>query len=203
MRAVSDVADQMTTRRSKFVTPIVCGFATFALLLMSLGRCDFGMTPQDADVLTEEHVHSLDGTAWILVSLNGHRLIKGSQITLCFSNGFIRGSGGCNAYRPLITGTGVNEQRHTYTATVAGPPSAEGYLSGSLGIPAFIHTDRDCPSPSGVMRQEGVYFETLRDADRYRIVDDVLEIDNAEGETMLTFVREDPICTDTPRMEDR
>jgi heat shock protein HslJ len=203
MREVSDVADPMTIRRSKFVTPIVCGFATFALLLLSLGRCDLVMTPQDADVSTGEPVHSLDGTAWMLVSLNGHRLIKGSQITLCFSDGFIRGYGGCNAYRPLVTGTGIDRQMHTYTATVAGPPSAEGYLSGSLGIPLFIHTDKDCPSPSGVMRQESVYFETLRDADRYRIVDDLLEIDNAKGETMLMFVREDSICTDTPRMEDQ
>jgi hypothetical protein len=53
------------------------------------------------------------------------------------------------------------------------------------------------------MRQEGVYFETLRNADRYRIVDDVLEIENAAGETVLIFVREDLICTDTPKMEDQ
>ena len=60
-----------------------------------------------------------------------------------------------------------------------------------MTIPNFIITDKDCPSPESVMQQERTYVEALRNAAAYRIIEDRLEIDNAAGETILVFVREE------------
>jgi len=40
----------------------------------------------------------LDGTEWVLTSLNGSSLVKGSNITLNFAEGWVNGFAGCNSY---------------------------------------------------------------------------------------------------------
>jgi heat shock protein HslJ len=134
-----------------------------------------------------EPVTPLDGTSWRLVSLNGHDLVEDTHITLRFADGFIQGFAGCNAYRPLIIGP--NDETHQYQATRDDSPTADAVQSGSLTIPNFIITDKDCPSPEGVMEQERAYVETLRNAAAYRVIEDRLEIENAAGETILVFDR--------------
>jgi heat shock protein HslJ len=119
----------------------------------------------------------LDGTAWTLVALNGDAPIGNTNITLSFSGGFVNGFAGCNAYRSLIVGS--DEDKYKYTATE----------EGALTIPEFVITEKDCPSPEGVMQQEQAYVEALRDAATYRITADRLEIDNAAGETTLILIR--------------
>jgi len=136
-----------------------------------------------------EPVAPLDGTSWRLVSLNGHDLIEDTRITLRFADGFVQGFAGCNAYRPLIIGS--DDETHQYRATRDDSPAADAAQSGSLTIPSFIITEKDCPSPGGVMEQERTYVEALRNAAAYRVIEDRLEIDNIEGETILVFVRED------------
>jgi heat shock protein HslJ len=121
--------------------------------------------------------------------LNGHDLIEDTRITLRFADGFVQGFAGCNAYRRLIIGS--DDETHQYRATRDDSPTADAAQSGSLKIPKFIITDKDCPSPEGVMEQERAYVETLRNAAAYRIIEDRLEVDNIEGETILVFVPEE------------
>jgi hypothetical protein len=71
----------------------------------------------------------------VLTSLKGQSPVQGTRITLNFSNGFVGGFAGCNNYRSLITGTDVDQ--HHYTTTD----------DGSLDIPAFLITERDCRRP--------------------------------------------------------
>jgi len=114
---------------------------------------------------------NLDGTEWVLTSLNGRGLVEGSNITLNFAEGQINGFAGCNNY-------GVE-----YT-------SAD---EGTLTIPEIEITQQLCQTPEGTMQQEGAYIETLRNGAAYRIMDDRLEIDDASGETTLVFTRKEEL----------
>lgn len=131
----------------------------------------------------------LDGTEWLLTALNGNNLIDGSRITLNFADGFVNGSAGCNRYRSLIIGT--DEDQFKYTATD----------DGTLIIPNFMITDKDCPEPDGVMQQEGAYVEALRNASAYRMIDDRLEIQNASGAPILVFASKEAFQADPGDLE--
>jgi WD40 repeat protein len=131
----------------------------------------------------------LDGTHWSLVSLQGQRPIEGTRVTLHFADGFVQGSAGCNDYRPLIIDS--DDETYQYQITRDDQPKEGAAESGALSIPNFIITEKDCPSPEGIMQQERIYVEALRDAAAYQISDERLEIDNAQGETILVFTQED------------
>jgi heat shock protein HslJ len=122
----------------------------------------------------------LDGTRWALTSLNGRSPIQGTRITLNFDNGFVGGFGGCNNYRSLITGTDVDLYRYTTTP------------DGELDIPAFFITEKDCPTPPGVMQQEQAYVQALQAVTAFRMVEDHLELDNTPGDASLVFDRQRP-----------
>ena len=114
----------------------------------------------------------LDGTRWVLISLNGKSLIEGPRaITLEFAGGLVSGSAGCNSYHSCCPGR--------YTATD----------DGSLTISGFAVTLVLCTGIEGLMEQEDAYIEALRNAATYRVIDDRLEIDNAAGETTLVFLK--------------
>ena len=115
----------------------------------------------------------LDGTEWVLISLNDSSLIEGSEITLSFAEGVLGGSMTCNGY-------GGGRDSGKYIATD----------DGSLTIPMIAVTLQLCSEPEGIMEQEAAYIEALRSAAAYRVVDDRLEIANAAGETTLVFARE-------------
>lgn len=109
---------------------------------------------------------NLNGTEWILASLNGANLTPGTTITLNFSDGQAAGFSGCNAYH--------------------GPYSAN---NGPIKVAQFEITAMACREPTGVMQQEQAYTETLQNAAAFRIVDGRLEISNPAGETRLVFNR--------------
>ena len=114
----------------------------------------------------------LEDTEWLLTSLNGSSLLEGTNITLNFTDGFLEGFAGCNAY-----GGGRDSGRYT---------AADG---GILTIAQIAITLQDCHTPEGIMQQEAAYVEALRDAAAYQVTDDRLEIRNAAGETTLVFAR--------------
>ncbi len=109
----------------------------------------------------------LNETEWVLTSLNGGSPVEESRITLTFAEGSVSGFTGCNYYGDEYT-------------------MAD---EGTLTIPEIAITERLCLMPKGVMPQETAYIEALSDAAAYRVMDDQLEIDNATGETILTFTR--------------
>ena len=116
---------------------------------------------------------TLEGTEWVLTSLNGNSPVEGSTITLAFHNeDEISGNGGCNNY---FTRYG---------------DSGDGFITISQGIE---RTKWGCDVPEGVLQQEEAYFEALANAATYRVMNDRLEFDNAAGETILTFaMKEEP-----------
>jgi heat shock protein HslJ/outer membrane protein assembly factor BamB len=125
----------------------------------------------DNDTASNTSSYRLNETEWVLTSLNGNSSIEDSTITLAFPYGNdIIGCTGCNYYdgRYTINGNDFNI-----------------FVEG--------RTDFDCDVPESIMQQEAAYFEVLASAAAYQIIDDCLEIDNATGETILTFmIKEEP-----------
>jgi heat shock protein HslJ len=116
----------------------------------------------------------LDGSEWVLTSLNGSCLVEGSNITLSFSGGQVGGFAGCNGYGG------------EYAATD----------KGALTIAEIQITLELCQTPAGVMEQEGAYIEALREAAVYRATDGYLEIGDTSGETSLVFARKEELAMD-------
>lgn len=108
---------------------------------------------------------SLEGSEWLLVSLNGQSLVQGTNITLAFADGGAGGYAGCNHYGG------------SYTAT-----DQDGFTMAEIAI-----TEMYCMEPDGVMDQEAAYIKALMGAAAYRAADGRLEIDNAAGEMVLVF----------------
>lgn len=131
--------------------------------IIALAACRGGDTPVAPPVGPD--VPSLQGSEWVLVSLNGQELVQGTNVTLAFAEKEAGGSAGCNHYGG------------PYTATNKG-----GFAMTEIAI-----TEMYCMEPDGVMDQETVYTKALMSAAAYRVVDDRLEIDNAAGETVLVF----------------
>ncbi len=111
-------------------------------------------------------------TEWTLVSLNGEDLVESTQIILYLKEDYLGGSMTCNNY-------GGGPDSGKYEATD----------EGTLKVSQLAVTVQDCAEPEGIMEQEAVYIETLRNAATYRVMDDRLEIDDAAGETLLIFAR--------------
>ena len=122
---------------------------------------------------------ALDGTEWVLTSLNGKSLIEGTNITLNFAEGVLSGFAGCNAY-------GGGRDSGKYIATD----------DGTLTIPVIAITAMLCQTPEGIMQQEAAYTSALQNAAAYRVIDDRLEIDNAAGETTLVFAMKEEFPMD-------
>jgi len=115
----------------------------------------------------------LAGTEWELVTLNGNKLIEGTAITLNFTDEYLGGQMGCNGYG----GTPDSGRYHA---------KSDGTFT--LGSP-FAVTVQLCTEPEGIMEQEAAYIEALMSANsaRYQISDDLLEVKNETGETILIF----------------
>jgi len=115
----------------------------------------------------------LAGTEWELVTLNGKELIEGTAITLNFTDEYLGGQMGCNGYG----GTPDSGRYHA---------KSDGTFT--LGSP-FAVTVQLCTEPEGIMEQEAAYIEALMSANsaRYQISDDLLEVKNETGETILIF----------------
>jgi heat shock protein HslJ len=108
---------------------------------------------------------ALAGSEWTLVSLKGKPPLAGTTITLKFEADTAGGSSGCNSY--------------------GGPYTARG---GRLTITDVASTMMACLEQD-LMEQEALYLQTLSQAAGYRATDDQLEIQDAGGETILTFSR--------------
>jgi len=117
---------------------------------------------------------ALQDTDWILAQLRGEDLVAGSYIQLSFEAKGFHGFAGCNHY-------------------------GGEYETGDEAVLKFGQMEItlvDCPTPPGVVEQEQAYVEALREACTYRLEGDRLEIQDAVGETILTFVRQERVEAD-------
>jgi heat shock protein HslJ len=133
-----------------------CAPGAWILLLLACAQ------PRESRRSEPEKPPVLDGTEWIVTSLNGLRPITGSNITLSFEGGTISGYGGCNWY-------GSSYSASDTTLQFGGAES----------------TQRKCEMPAGVMLQETKYHETLREVTTVHMAGDQLAMANRAGETLL------------------
>ena len=107
----------------------------------------------------------LDGTSWVLTTLNGEAPLDGTNLTLAFDFEWATGEGGCNgvggAYMVVEPGTVV--------------------------FAGVGHTDIGCVEPEGIMEQESAYFDTLHQVAGYVLTDDSLQLLEAGGTTFITY----------------
>ena len=113
----------------------------------------------------------LAGTECNLISIDDKNLIEGTTLMLTFTEEYLGGEMGCNHY-------GGSPDSGKYRAT------GDGTLT--LIFP-FAVTVQLCTEPEGIMEQEAAYIEAPMNAANFRIVDNRLEIDNEDGETILIF----------------
>ena len=125
-----------------------------------------GCTPSDK-------MPQLVDTAWVLTWLDDSSPIDGTQVTLKFKAEYLSGTMGCNGY--------------------GGGPDSGGYTASGNGTftlsRPFAVTVQLCSEPAGIMEQEAAYIEALLDAREYRVVDDLLELIDEDGEVRLVFAR--------------
>jgi heat shock protein HslJ len=105
----------------------------------------------------------LNGTEWVLTSLNGRSPLASADVTLAFRDGEASGSAGCNSYFGSYRVEGVD----------------------GLEFSAIANTEMACLEPAGIMEQETEYLTTLRAATRFRLSDGKLEILTAGGSALV------------------
>ncbi len=72
-----------------------------------------------------------------------------------------------------------------------GAPIADA--DGRFSVQDGFRTERHCPEPQGIMNQADAYKSALWRGERFRIVDDRLEILDTEGANRLVFVKQEPL----------
>lgn len=107
---------------------------------------------------------SLEGTIWILKSINGKPAITISAASLRIKNGMISGSASCNQYSVRYTG------------------DENGKFS--IDTSRFILTAMAC-SPSEIMDQENEFIALLPKADKYSIAGNTLTLKAPDGKTAI------------------
>ena len=105
----------------------------------------------------------LDGTSWTLAAYRKTRPLPETTITATFEDGQISGTAGCNSY------------------------SGSYQVSrGAIAVGRIAITEMACLEPEGIMEQETLFTEFLRDAQTFRLINGQLEILRSDGEA-LTF----------------
>ena len=121
-------------------------------------------------IVKSEHPNTpinLDGTEWVLTSLNGSDLVEGSNITLNFAEGQLNGFAGCNTYFAAYT------------------------LDGAfLTVEAVAATEMACLELAGVMEQEQHYLGFLKDVTIYRIYGRQLWLETDDGRALVFTAQE-------------
>jgi heat shock protein HslJ len=117
---------------------------------------------------------SLEGTEWVLVSLDGEPPLAGAVPSAAFSADQIEGSAGCNHY--------------------SGTYAVDG---SDITISDVAHTEMACSEPEGVMVYERAFLDALTSAASYREDGARLELLDAAGSTILTFEPPPAVSTAT------
>lgn len=104
----------------------------------------------------------LDGTNWVLLTLDGQPALPGTVIIAAFSEGQIAGHSGCNSYFGAYT------------------------LDGSrIGFDAIGMTEMACLEPEGAMTQETAYLEILQAVTEVQLTDGQLTMWTASDEVLV------------------
>ena len=114
-------------------------------------------------------VPDLTSSQWLLESLLGNDLVRDSRITFHITAEGFEGTTGCNNY--------------------GGKFAAR--KGGILKISEMAVTVQLCQQPAGIMQQERTYVDALNRIAAYRLSGDRLELQDAAGETILVYTRQE------------
>ena len=131
-------------------------FALSALVIL-LTACGSGSSSPGGG---NESGDRLNGTSWVLASIDGAAAVPGVAATAIFANGQVSGSGGCNSYG------GKYEVR-----------------GNKLTTSEIVSTMMACADQS-TMDQEAAFLGALGKAETFKITSDKLEITTSDGKTM-------------------
>ncbi len=106
--------------------------------------------------------NTLDGSSWILATLNGQPAVKDTTVTLSFAAGKVAGTDGCN--------------RYTGSYTVDGSNIKFGQLASTMMA---------CPDP--IMKQADAYQKALGQAATYKSDAKQLTLYDASGKELSVF----------------
>jgi heat shock protein HslJ len=112
---------------------------------------------------------ALQDTAWTLSTLKGAAPIEGPALTLILNAQGFEGYAGCNHFGGQY----------------------EAADEGMLELGVFAITQMDCPVPEGIIPQEESYVKALQEVTGYRLEDGRLELQDAGGEVILVYVRQE------------
>jgi len=126
--------------------------AWVALALAGLALGLVGCGGDDGDAV------SLEGTSWVLESMDGTPVLEGSAVTLSFTASEVSGSGGCNLYGGMYELDGDE-------ITIGDELTAT--------LRACVEEER--------MAQESAYFRALASAARVSLEGDALVIETGVG----------------------
>jgi heat shock protein HslJ len=138
------------------------------LLSLLLSACQAAEDP-GVPITGENDGDPLLGTEWLLERMYAEPVIEGSVVSAQFEHQndttLISGLAGCNSY--------------------SGDYQVDG---NQLNIGEVIATEMACEEPRGIMQQEQLYLQALRDeVTRYEVDGDRLWMINHEGETILEY----------------
>jgi heat shock protein HslJ len=109
----------------------------------------------------------LDGTSWLLASLEERAPLPGVEITAVFDTGSVQGSSGCNNFSGAYRING-----------------------GRIEIREIQSTLMACPVPDGAMDQEQEFLALLSTSDSYQLGDGQLRLMHS-GRVLLEFTPQD------------
>jgi heat shock protein HslJ len=130
---------------------------TIALVALTILLVGCSLSPAEGQSL-------LEGTEWVLVSLEGDPPLAGAVPSATFSADQIEGTTGCNHY--------------------AGAYTAD---DSDITIDDVAHTEMACMEPEGAMGQEQDFLDALAAVAGYRIDGARLELLNETGDVILVF----------------
>jgi heat shock protein HslJ len=103
------------------------------------------------------------GTKWVLSSLDGKSVLKGTTITLTFGKESVTGSAGCNFY------SGKYKTDSPSSLTIQ-----------SIGVTRMF-----CGKPAGIMQQEREYINLLKNVKKYTVNKNYLFLKTSDGRILV------------------
>ena len=119
-----------------------------------------------------------DDATWVLDLLDGRPLIGETFVSLELNGDGLWGLDGCNSF-----------------ASQPGDGTIIAQADGSFSTPKeILRTLRGCKEPEDLLSdQADAYLSALREAEKFRVVDDRLEVFDSAGATRLVFLRQQPL----------
>ena len=158
------------------------GLANFTMQVLDGTEVVWGITIESVTVAAPTGGGAATGlpddATWVLDLLDGRPLIEETFISLELHGDRLWGLDGCNSF-----------------ASQPGDGTIIAQADGSFSTPKeILRTLRGCKEPEDLLSdQADAYMAALREAEKFRAVDDRLEVFDSASATRLVFLRQQPL----------